>query len=588
MVQKRMGDFLLIVVFMLLMQSCSERKTLQERICEIKRMGDTDPVLALAMLDSLAPDIRRQSEAVVNQYDLAKLRVQDKAYIVATSDIIARRLLAYYEKKGNDAEQQEAYYYAGSVYRDLQDTPHALECFLRSAEIAEGNYKTDSLMLRNTYSNLQCLFYDVLDYKNAYLYAMKEYRISQEIGKTELTCLRHVSMTYAALDSLEQAKKMREYTLDTIMANSQWQNNSEILISLLIEFSFYKDKERASNCFEMLERLNVSDDNNAKCIAYGEYYELIGKKDSAVMAYSRTLQNRTGLLNMYNAAKALFFLYYKEGDIAKTNEYAKQYILVSDSIDLGKRQELAATVNNEFQYHRNRREEERIISEKEVMRQLLHVAVGAIVLIILLFFSFVTYRKNRHLKELLLVSDKLNQQVKDKKKLQAEIHVKEEELACTKELLRQSELELNTLARQLDNVNQELEKTDEELKEKERLLSQKIAQNQTFINLLHQSELEGVAEDVIYAIRKSAEGRKHMTPADWKHLYKAVDELYPAFQSQLLKELGALTEQQMQVCYLMRIGLTKTQIQNMTNLSRVTIWRWVKKFGWIQTADPPK
>jgi len=53
----------------------------------------------------------------------------------------------------------------------------------------------------------------------------------------------------------------------------------------------------------------------------------------------------------------------------------------------------------------------------------------------------------------------------------------------------------------------------------------------------------------------------------------------------LLKELGNFTEQQMQVCYLMRIGLAKPQIQNMTNLSRVTIWRWVKKYDWLMTPD---
>ena len=35
----------------------------------------------------------------------------------------------------------------------------------------------------------------------------------------------------------------------------------------------------------------------------------------------------------------------------------------------------------------------------------------------------------------------------------------------------------------------------------------------------------------------------------------------------------------------MRIGLSKPQIQNMTNLSRVTIWRWVKKFDWVLTND---
>ena len=116
-------------------------------------------------------------------------------------------------------------------------------------------------------------------------------------------------------------------------------------------------------------------------------------------------------------------------------------------------------------------------------------------------------------------------------------------------------------------------------------MSEKMDQNKTFIKLLHQSELEGKVEDVIYAIRQSSKGMKDMKSSDWKQLYQAVDELYPLFKDRLLKELGNFTEQQMQVCYLMRIGLSKSQIQGMTNLSRVTVWRWVKKYDWVLTAD---
>ncbi|MGN1230244.1 MAG: hypothetical protein ACI4T5_11415 [Prevotella sp.] len=76
-----------------------------------------------------------------------------------------------------------------------------------------------------------------------------------------------------------------------------------------------------------------------------------------------------------------------------------------------------------------------------------------------------------------------------------------------------------------------------------------------------------------------------MKSSDWRQLYQAVDELYPLFKDKLIKELGNFTEQQMQVCYLIRIGLSKLQIQSMTNLSRVTIWRWVKKYDWIMTPD---
>ena len=64
-------------------------------------------------------------------------------------------------------------------------------------------------------------------------------------------------------------------------------------------------------------------------------------------------------------------------------------------------------------------------------------------------------------------------------------------------------------------------------------------------------------------------------------VFTAIDELHPTFKDKLLKELGNFTEDQKRVCYLMRIGLSKPQIQNMTNLARVTIWRWTKKYDWV-------
>ncbi len=41
----------------------------------------------------------------------------------------------------------------------------------------------------------------------------------------------------------------------------------------------------------------------------------------------------------------------------------------------------------------------------------------------------------------------------------------------------------------------------------------------------------------------------------------------------------------MRVLYLIRIGLSKQQIINMTDIARVTIWRWEKKFEWVIALD---
>ena len=101
------------------------------------------------------------------------------------------------------------------------------------------------------------------------------------------------------------------------------------------------------------------------------------------------------------------------------------------------------------------------------------------------------------------------------------------------------------------------------------------------IGLLHESKLEDKAEDVIQSIRQTSKGMKNMTAASWRQLYQAVDELHPKFRDQLSAQFGKLNDQQLKVCYLMKIGLSNLQIRNMTNLSRVTVWRWVKKYNWI-------
>ena len=575
----------LILFFLIIVLSCNDNKSLSDKIEEIKEIGNTNPTLALEMLDSLNVIIPNQPTDVMNKFFLVRLRVQDKAAVDPQSDLIAKQLLDYYEQNGSKAERQEVYFYTGSVYRDLQDTPRALEYFFKSAELAETTPMLDPIMLRNTYSNLFYLFYGVQDYINAHKYAKMEYDISKKLNKTELTCLMHLGMSLSAIDSLEQAKDIYVYTLDTISSTLGLSEDTEILSSLLSEFSYLRDTINASLCYRLLDNNNVSNENDGKCFAYGEYYNLIDKKDSSIYYYSKILHNNTDLYRMYDASKALFHIYNEMKQISSANLLANEYIRISDSIDLGKRQELAATVNNEFQYHRDKSKEQEIIKEKDKFRSYFFVSVIAIIAITLLTVSIIIYRRNIHLKELLKLSNELNKQIGDKKKLMTEIEVKDKELNDSRVLLNQSEHDLEEVKIKLGKLNEELAQYSQELKKKEHLLAERRAKNQTFLNLLHQSELEGSAEDVIYAIRQSSRGTKNMATADWKQLYKAIDELYPTFKDQLLKELGTFTEQQMQVCYLMRIGLSKTQIQNMTNLSRVTIWRWVKKYDWIQTID---
>ncbi|MGN0216062.1 MAG: hypothetical protein ACI4BG_05940 [Prevotella sp.] len=515
-------------------------------------------------------------------YDLLIIRLNDKAYHIATSDIMAKQVVKYFEKNGNDLEKQEAYYYSGSVYRDLDDTPRSLEFFLKAAEIGESYPKRDSMLLQHTYSNLHALFYNVQDFKNSLIYALNEYDLSCKLNNAGLLQIMHVATAYSMLDSTNKARKMFEQAYRIVC-----KHNNDIdygnLASLIYNLSALGETDKARKCIHILQGQQHYKLGSKDLIAIGKYYEKIGNKDSAAIYYKKVMADQSDFAYAYDASKFLFDLYEGQGNNEEAIKYAKSYVNISDSLDLGKRQEMAATVNNQYQYHLDRNKEmeaERKVAEYRNWGMAL--ALCAIVMVSL-FIIFHVKRRNSQLKTLVAMSRQLESAKSDKRLLQEEIDKKNRELAETKEQYAASSAEISSVKERLDDINRQLQQSRAELKSKEEMLNSKMEQNQSFLRLLHRSELEGRADDVLEAVKKTAGGTKKMTAEDWRRLYAAVNEIHPDFRSLLTERLGRFTEEQMQVCYLVRAGLTNPQIQNLTGLPRATVWRWVKKFGWAAT-----
>ncbi len=511
--------------FILLMASCSN-DGIMEKMEQIKTVGNHEPEKALAMLDSLDIDIRNENDYARHKYDLLRIRLNDKAYNLPISDIMIKQLIPYFEENGSIPEKQEVYFYAGSTYRDLQDTPRALEYFFKSLDCAlDYNDDCDPIMLRNTYSNLSYLYYTVKDYTNALLMGFKELESCRHTKTDVVLPLIHIGATYHALDSVQGTEAALDSAYAYIIQSGDISRYQESLIFLLYHYSYLKKSQKAKRCIKLIRSNPLVEFNANSCMAFAWYYKSLEKNDSAIIFLKRVLEDGTDVNNMYDAAKYLFFMHSKMGDIQNACKYAEYYMQLSDSLDFGKRQELAATVNNQYQYHLDHKKEQQLKDEKERYKTTLIVVCLAALLLASLGVIYYIWKRNRHLKEIVALL--------------------------------------------------------EENKAREQQLAEREEQNKAIIKLMHKTELEGTAEEVIEAVRQASTGKREMTAAEWKQLYCAVDELYPSFKDKLVKELGNYSEQQQQVCYLMRIGLSNPQIQNMTNLSRATVWRWVKKYEWV-------
>ena len=111
-----MRKFLVILCAAFSLLSCNENSREKKVLDEIKEVGNHDPLAALVSYDSIRGEMEGASDYIYNRYELLGVRLHDKADILPTSDSCIRRLVAYFEQKGNNADKQEAYYNDESMY----------------------------------------------------------------------------------------------------------------------------------------------------------------------------------------------------------------------------------------------------------------------------------------------------------------------------------------------------------------------------------------------------------------------------------------------------------------------------------------
>ena len=616
----------LITVFTLFLIAiaCKDFNSVECELEEIKKVGDREPFVALAQYDSLQGQIGSASEYIRNKYALLGLRLRDKALLLHTSDSCIRRLVPYFEKKGTVREKQEVYYYAGSVYRDLKDTPRSLEYFLLSTEFAQ-NDNIDSLMLRNSYSQLHNLYLSVQDYSNALLAAEKECDISSRLGILDDVSRMHLANAHFRLNNEKIAYKLMGEVLQ-IEASAEENRNFGVLSDLLYSYSYLKDKEKAGICFNLLSDYEPLP--SANYLALAKYYILVGESDSCVQCFKHVLSS-DDLEAKYDASNQLFQYFMGKGDKEQALHYAALFNEISAELNLGKRQELAATVNNQYKYYRDKQEEEKIKEERRFLAIIARAAGILCIIITVISIALFYYQKYKRARRLLGIANslKITNQLKrekeqelfneeklvnaitqnivttkeEKERIENELaktteritelteSLKEARLECDAKMnaLKEKEEELQQNKQTLHNkinditiIDLQLQRSEQELREKTILLEEKLKQNESLFRMLHLSDLHGNANVVIESIKKAADGKEILSDGTWKQFITAVDNLYPHYHNDVIDKLGTLKTEQLRVCYLLKAGLSNTQIQNLiTDASRATIWRWIRRYN---------
>ena len=214
--------FILLTCLLLCFYAC-DRKPYPQSLIIADSLASIQPDSAIALLKTLEDNIKTEPESTQMYYQLLCIKANDKAYIRHTSDSLILLVLHYYIEKRDERHLPEAYYYAGRVYRDLEDAPQALDYFEKAIDalpINEG-YQLKSKI----YSQMGTLFL----YQKTYDEALKMFKEAQKCdialkdSANMVFNLRDIADSYRCIDQNDSSIYyfQKAYNLAEVQGNQK-------------------------------------------------------------------------------------------------------------------------------------------------------------------------------------------------------------------------------------------------------------------------------------------------------------------------------------------------------------------------------
>ena len=297
-----------------------------------------DPQASLTILNNIRHEMPAYSKQVQIEYELLLLQALDKTdHSLANYKTKVDSVLDYFEHKGTDLQRAKAYYYKAGYFRDNNNGLMALDWYQRAwAEISKSELSSASEkgLAAVICSQLAYLLYWSSNYSEALKYAKLEYQHSTTpISKFEGACdlargyIGIADDNETAVDSIIKYYNLAfDYSKKLDIKGPAYQSN------LLSQASFFSDlgmKREAEARLKYVDLENFKKDPTAY-YTLGIIYDGIGKSDSAVHYYNKTIQTK----DFDKASGAYYRLMeheYQKGNWKAAADYGRKFKQANDS-----------------------------------------------------------------------------------------------------------------------------------------------------------------------------------------------------------------------------------------------------------------
>lgn len=568
----RRVSYLLLLI--LLMVACSERRAYVEALGRAKTVLGEHPSEALAILDSLGTHESDFGKHFRMQYRLLRLNTLNKLDTVFHSTTEAQTLADYFDDHGSPNEQMLAHYLLGRAYYDLHEAPMALHCFQEAAEKADTTASDcDYRQLSRVYGQMASLFY----YQNLLTQSLRcdDQSIKYAfIGKDTLNAILSMSskfFSYNALHQIDSAFYIEKIASDLAVKHGYKALSAVILggsIRLLVEKG---ELIKAKRYIDIYERESGFFDS-AHCIERGRemyynikgfYYLSIEKYDSAEYFFRKELREGKDHNNQNAGSRGLALLYQRKQVPDSVAKYALYSYEMNDSVYAQTATHEVEQIKGMYDYSRNQmlaqQEKERADSETELRRWL-----------VIAFLSFgicICYVILNERKKKTEALRKYKANVSALALAQVEmVQLRSQEIEYSR-LIQSKEKQLLSLQEEIHSFQEKEQRQNESEEERLQIAENNLAQSPLYKKLQTMSN----------------KGQK-ITDDDWQWIYSLAIEYFPSFWEYITSKKFALNESEFNTCVLIRLHVRPVSVSVMLEVttgyvSKLRIRLYEKLFG---------
>ena len=564
----RMNKARVILIYMLIfmsLSSCSNRKYEQTitRADNLMELSQDSARSALAILDSIRPDLSKMGKSTQMRYQLVYAKGMNKGYVDFTTDSLMKEIVDYYDNHGTCQQQMLAHYLLGCVYRDLGDSPASLSCYNDAVEkVDTTSSDCDYKLLTRVYEQQGALFLSQSMPQNA-LSAYQKAEKYAWIAKDTLSAVlsyEHLGNIYEYMGNMNKVIEVYENASRRYHQYGYPVQAARALGGAIQALILTKQYAKAKKYMDVFEAESGYFQKNScySYINYSHYYYLKGlyclesHSDSAKYWFTKCQEFAKTNNNKSFSAYAWYLYYIKHQQMDSVAKYSEQAFAYNDSANLDMERDLMQKMQAIYDYDRwkNVAHNEEIKATRANLTLLVSILVSVSVIIIGIL-TFLVYRKKRKLE--------LQEKEEQENLIRQQIYDTKQEL----ELLR------TVNDRKIADVIKEKEQTINKLEDDLKDIREKYSNSSlSDVDIL-------LKESSIYKRIKYLElhPKETMRENDWIELEETIEQLIPSFIPLLKNRLNVMAYR---ICLLVKLEISTSSIAILLGLSSSAISKYRK------------